>query len=163
MTDILDYAKAIGSFCSELAAKFSFRLALWIITVFVSIYPPIHVSKVPFDFNPNDLAAQINASGSFKDLFFIVVIVSLVGILNIATDIYDRGKPSNFRSICYFILVPLFIINIVSGIDEFGLLSSYEVQHVPVPASEFNNDMKAIYVTCGLELFVEFLLAIVRR
>lgn len=160
MATALDYLRAIGSFFSELTTRVFIRASLWAVTVFVSVFPAIHAAKVSLDYDIFDVAAKINAKGSFKDLFYLVIIVALIGILNIITDIIDRGRPGNFHICCYLGAGCLFIYYIFSGIDEFTNLSTAKGDAVKLPIAQFNADMRVIYVTCLLELSVEFLLAI---
>lgn len=163
MAPFPDYVRAVGAFASELATRCTIRFSLWAITVFVSLFPPVHAARVSLDFDLDDVAAKINAQGSFRDLFYIVVIVSLVGVLNIVTDIIDKGRPNNFHVCCYLIAGFVFVYLIFSGVDEFSRLSTAEGDALRLVPAQFAADMRVIYVTCLLELSVEFLLAIRAR
>lgn len=133
------------------------RLAIWLIAIVIAFLPAVTaIPSTVVDYRPEAIAHQINAAGAFRDLFFVVIAASILGISNLVDNIF-RHK-FNFTSLFQFgaiLAVLYYVLLLFYGVSHFS--SSLTVGAV-VPDPVFERDYWVIVFTLLVSVCVELLI-----
>lgn len=97
------------------------RLLLWIAGVFIALFPTLHAAGTDAIFpSPFETAQAINDHELFRDLIFVVVVVSVLGISAIIDFMHVKYSKAN-QILRTFIIIVLIgnIITLGSGLVAF--------------------------------------------
>lgn len=139
------------------------RFVIWAIAVFVASFPSLYSASVPFSLDPRAMAWDVNQAGFFRDLFYVVITMSVLALANIWDNLLRR--MSQMRSVIRGVTTlsfGFFIIALMLGTARFGTLSSLTFSTLP-PAKFldplFDYDLRFIEITVAVSLLVELLIA----
>lgn len=145
----------------EFAAHCVIRCISWIITIVGSLIPPIFAANAEFPDWPSELGKHINDAGLFRDLFYIVVVISILGICNIVYSYsVNKGRPSLWILVISLICGAFFLYMLVFGTLHFSKLFSMN-SHMTREA--LNHDLNIIWLTSIIGLAAEVVIAFRER
>lgn len=101
------------------------RVSLWSIGVLVAIFPAIQLSQASYTFDMQALSLAVFKAGHFKDLFFVTIVVAILGVSNIFDNmVRSRGVMGDVSIICFLGLLVLFIWTLLYSTSQFVLIST---------------------------------------
>lgn len=159
---------AIARFCKKIANTLSsyvwrcvMRLVVWLLAVSVAAFPPLYAadSALP-PWHPHQLIERVTAAGLFRDLFYVTIIISIIGLSNILFIIFvAEGYINNWIKAGMFVMIVVFLFFIMSGIGEFSVLAKIAEGHAP-PVEKVEYDTLFLTYAAMFGVATELVLAV---
>lgn len=149
---------------ADVIARCGFRATLWLITVLGSLFPPVYAAKAHISLDYYSMAAKVNEVGLFRDFFYVVIVIALLGICNVMVAIkseIDGGasKPNTWVYLVYTIAIFYFIYNILYGTGTFSELAASQHEKRVLSETDFDYDMAVIQWMVVAGLLTEVVIA----
>jgi hypothetical protein len=139
----------------------SMRLGLWMWGVIGALFPIVYAAHegAP-DFNFPATINKIDSSGLFRDLFYVGIVVALVGLGNILYNLLaSEGEVHLWLRPVLFFLAIGFVWLILSGLGEFSRLAHLP-SATPAPSSDdLASDQRMLMYVAVVGVFTEIVLA----
>src|SRR5271169_893113 len=84
------------------------RIVLWLVGVGISLFPTLHTVGIDgLSLQPFQSAVAINGTGQFRDLVFVIVIVSVLGISVILDFLFVKFSEVNqaIKAVVIFLMI----------------------------------------------------------
>lgn len=131
------------------------KAILWTIAVGGALFPAIYAAGADaFDW-PGDLARAVNKAGLFRDFFYVVIIIALLGLSNIFYCLLTtEGRTNIWVAVVFLGCSAYYLYLLVFGTGHFARL--YEQHETPLNEVAFNHDLITIWSAFGVGLLTEF-------
>jgi hypothetical protein len=138
------------------------RLLIWALAVTIAIVPAIHVSGVgasPFHFQNMALAIYNSNSNGFSHFYFVIIIMSVLGLSNIVDNVFLRyGAAHSWIKLIGVIGAFLFIMVLVIGMLNYAAIKPGPHDNLDV----FTSYYATVLWVLGGGAFVEMCIALAR-
>lgn len=151
---------AFTKWLSNLLAHYSIRIILWGIAVIGSLFPPFYAADARISLDFIGMVAKVNKAGFFRDVFYVAIVIALIGISNILSDVFTSSKkPHLWAGAVYLLAIAYFLAVVIYGTGAFSRMANAgEAAHVIAP-DDFNYDLGVIFWTVVVGLLTEMVLA----
>jgi hypothetical protein len=106
----------------------------------VGLYPALTLSNSSYSLSVEKMASAAFNTGHFRDFFFIVIVVSILGIANIidnlVSSIRTNKKVGDLSILCFLVLILIYVYvmlyapgHFVALAQENGVLNSDILKH----------------------------------
>jgi hypothetical protein len=145
----------------EFAGHCIIRCIFWVITIVGSIIPPVFAANADFPEWPSLLGKQVNDAGLFRDLFYIVVVISILGICNLVYS-YSvvEGRSNLWITVVSLVCGAFFLYMLMFGTLHFSRLF---VMTSHMNQDALNHDLNIIWFTSAVGLAAEVVIAFRER
>jgi hypothetical protein len=117
------------------------RLAIWLISTGIAFVPAISGARTRPSTDFFSMLWKINLSGFFRDVFFVAIILAIVGITNLIDNILRKEKlPHPLFRVGAWLAFSYFILLVVYGTYAFTIIPL----HASVAAEDFYVDAGVI-------------------
>jgi len=103
------------------------RLAVWTVSVGVAFVPAVSGAQIWPSTDFFNMMTEINDHKFFREVFFVTIILSILGVTNLIDNIFRRKTPENelFKAVAWSTFA-FFILLIVYGTYAFTILKANE-------------------------------------
>jgi hypothetical protein len=149
-----------GSYVSTTTGRCALRVVLWTLTVVAALLPSLIASESSLSFNIPRMAAGTNAKGLFAEFYFVVIVISIFGLGNVAHNGFTSPKrPHVWVAVIGLILVGFYAVVLIEGTGRFGALITLSRQGL-IPLGNVKHDINLIMWTMAIGLATEIVIAI---
>jgi hypothetical protein len=133
------------------------RVAIWGVGVAVAALPAMAESDIHWNDPMDGMMQQINTSGSFKDLYFLVITVAIVAVTNLIDNCLRRLQDVHVFLRPFVIPVVLgYVVILIYGTTTFLQLAKV---HGPIVDAQLLGDAAALKVILVSTLLTEIFIA----
>ncbi|TXN08963.1 hypothetical protein FV222_00390 [Methylobacterium sp. WL103] len=144
---------------TEVLFRCTLRVSLWIITIIVALAPPLYAAGVQPSLDVAAMTDLVNKAGLFRDLFYVTVVIGLIGFCGIVAALFKYERPNRLVSIIYAIGILAFFFFIVYGTLEFARLVTPHGEAQLVPELRVEYDLRILIYSGVMGLVLELVLA----
>lgn len=141
----------------QTVVNLTIRLSFWFLFVAILLIPSLRLSDAQISvFNFQSMARNINESGNFSSLYFIVVVISALSLMNIYNNIASSSNTALFIKSVYIISSIIFVLTICLGTLHYVDIVPGKV----VDPQEFSLDLHVILIVLGFSAFMEIVIGL---
>jgi hypothetical protein len=146
---------------SDFLAHCGIRCALWILAIVAALFPSLHASRAALSADLADLGVRINTAGFFRDFFFIVVVVSVIGLSNVLyAFIINNRRVHIWSGFAGVIAIGYFAYILIYGTSRFDEIAKLATSINP---ADLGHDLDTIRNTLVVGFFTEIIVAFTER
>ena len=136
------------------------RMGLWILTVVGALLPSVLASDSQLSLWIWQMAADTDAKGLFAEFYFVVIVIAIFGLGNVAHNGFTSGKrPHVWVAAIGLILVGFYAIVLIEGTGRFGTLITMSRSGI-IPQEKITHDVNLILLTMAIGLATEIAIAL---
>lgn len=151
---MLPLLRRLGDFI----AHCGIRCVLWLVTILGAVFPALWASGADIDSDVVGIVAKVNQANLFRDLFYIVIVIALLGTCNIIYNIaMNERRIDLWVALSATIGFAYFLYVLVYGTGRFSHLAQ---SHTALPLPELNHDLNVILLTGVVGLSTEIVIAL---
>lgn len=131
------------------------RLLLWLFAAVIAAFPALTEAHMWPTWDVESVIRQVNGIGDIRDLFFVVITLSLISITNVIDNCLYRTKDENqWHSLIARCLLVYYLCMVIYATFFFGLL--HPGQTLPSSSlSGYSGAINALLITTFLtEIFI---------
>lgn len=147
-------------YMSASAGQCALRGVLWTLTIIGALLPSLIASESGLALSVPRMAAETNTKGLFAEFYFVVIVIAIFGLGNVAHNGFTSEKrPHVWVAVVGLILVGFYAVVLVEGTERFGVLITLSRQGV-IPLANIRHDINLIIWTMAIGIVTEIVIAI---